>query len=182
MKQFLRNNARFIGFILVLWIGIQVWQTRHVPAGPLSVQALATPLAVINEGALQPEAQSLQDAIGVLREAQPGRPIAVHVWAEWCTICKLEEGNISALVDDSPVITIAMQSGSPERVLQTMQDRGLRWTTLIDPQGQLAQALGASSVPLFLVVDNNGQVRTPTIGYTSLWGMRLRLLWARIIA
>lgn len=182
MKQFLRNNARFIGFILVLWIGIQVWQTRHVPAGPLSPQALATPVAVITDGALEPESQSLQEVLSALRKGQPGGPIAVHVWAEWCTICKLEEGNISALVDDSPVITIAMQSGSAERVLQTMQDRGLRWTTLIDPQGQLAQALGASSVPLFVVIDDKGQMRTPTIGYTSLWGMRLRLLWARVIA
>lgn len=127
-------------------------------------------------------ASSLEDMLNALRQKNPESPIVIHVWAEWCSFCRLEEGNISALAEDTPVITVAMQSGDAARVAGYMQDRNLDWPTLVDPQGQLAQALGASGVPTFMVIDSQGDIRTPSMGYTSLWGMRLRLLWTRLTA
>ncbi len=159
-------------------MGIQVWQTRHISSGPPPITARTEPVALVDGGVLSVD-HSLESALSALRVAHPESPIAVHIWAEWCTICRLEEGNVSALAKDTPVITIAMQSGNSERVAQILEDRGLDWLTLVDPKGSLAQALGASSVPLFLVIDRQGHVRVPTVGYTSLWGMRLRLFWAR---
>jgi hypothetical protein len=48
----------------------------------------------------------------------------------------------------------------------------------VDPRGEMARALGFQSVPAFVVVDGQGQLRGATVGYTTELGMRLRLWWA----
>jgi thiol-disulfide isomerase/thioredoxin len=124
------------------------------------------------------EDHSLEKALASLRAQHPSRPIVIHIWAEWCGFCRLEEASITSLSADHPVLTIAMQSGSAERVQQHLEDRGLAWPALVDTNGRVAQALGASGVPAFMVIDEDGDLRVPTMGYTTLWGMRLRLWWA----
>lgn len=181
MKQFFRKNRVFLISFAVLWVGVQVWQTRSVPSGPPPQAALSLALPLINNGDII-ENHTLEQAIGALRESHPGTPIALHVWAEWCSFCKLEEASISTLASEYPVITVAIQSGDAARVQRYQQDRALNWRTVVDSQGQISSMLGASGVPTFMVIDNEGHLRTPTMGYTSLWGMRLRLLWARVIA
>jgi thiol-disulfide isomerase/thioredoxin len=101
----------------------------------------------------------------------------VHVWADWCPICRAEEGTITTLQGDWPVLTVAMQSGSAAQVAAVLQQRGLPWSAVVDPQGQLSRALGVGAVPAFGVLDAQGRLRLPTVGYTTSWGMRLRLWW-----
>jgi len=179
MKQFLKKNRVFLISFVVLWLGIQVWQTRSVPSGPPPPAALSLALPLITNDEIV-EGHTLEQAIGALRASHPSTPIALHIWAEWCSFCKLEEGSISSLASEYPVITIAIQSGDAARVQRYQQDRSLNWRTLVDSQGQISTMLGASGVPAFMVIDNEGHLRTPTMGYTSLWGMRLRLAWARV--
>lgn len=112
------------------------------------------------------------------RDQYPGQAIAIHVWAEWCPICKAEEHNVHRVMADHPVLTIAMQSGSPDAVARALTQRHLRWHTAVDQRGQLANALGVKAVPAFLVIDSHGQLRSASVGYTSEIGMRWRLWWA----
>jgi thiol-disulfide isomerase/thioredoxin len=181
MKQFFKKNRVFLISFAVLWVGIQIWQTRSVPSGPPPQAALSLALPLINNDEII-ENQSLEEAIRALRENHPNTPIALHIWAEWCSFCKLEEGSISTLASEHPVITVAIQSGDATRVQRYQQDRALNWRTLVDSQGQISALLGANGVPAFIVIDEQGHLRTPTMGYTSLWGMRLRLAWARVFA
>ena len=177
MKSFFKKHGLFISLFLVLWTGIQIWQTRAVPSGPPPEGVLSASLPLISGTSIL-EDQSLAQVLADLREQYPQRPIVVHIWAEWCGFCKLEESSITTLAAEHPVLTIATQSGPPEKVQRYLEDRALPWTTLVDRQGQVAQALGASGVPAFMVVDESGHLRVPTMGYTTLWGMRLRLWWA----
>ena len=78
------------------------------------------------------------------------------------------------------MLTIAMQSGPPGEVARTQQQRALPWTTVVDTSGGLTSAVGFHAVPAFAVVDGAGVLRTPTAGYTTGWGMRLRLWWASV--
>lgn len=181
MKQFLKKNRVFLISFVVLWVAIQIWQTRSVPSGPPPQTALSMALPLISNDTILKD-QTLEQALTTLRARHPSKPVALHIWAEWCSFCKLEEGSISTLASEYPVITIAIRSGDAGRVQRYQQDRSLDWLTLVDSEGQIAEILGANGVPAFLVIDNAGQLRTPTMGYTSLWGMRLRLLWARVIA
>ena len=149
--------------------GVHLWQTRDVPTGP--VPDLAFTL-------VSPDGSRSETTLNAWRSQYPGRAIAVHVWAEWCPICKAEEHNVHRVVADHPVLTIAMQSGPTGAVARVLEQRQIRWHTAVDQRGQLAAALGVRAVPAFLVIDTHGRLRGASVGYTSEIGMRWRLWWA----
>jgi thiol-disulfide isomerase/thioredoxin len=160
----------------VVFFGVQAWQTRGVP-DTLPTDARVQLLR--GDGSIRD--MSLNEAVALMRTAFEGQPVALHLWAEWCPICRVEEGSITNLGRDWPVLTVAMQSGPAADVTQVQRQRGLPWVTLVDTQGQLTRELGFSSVPAFVVVDTDGQLRMPTVGFTSEVGMRIRLWWARVV-
>jgi thiol-disulfide isomerase/thioredoxin len=104
-----------------------------------------------------------------------GAPVLVHFWASWCGICRFEEKGIEAIAADYPVITIAMQSGDKQEISAYMQQRGLEFPVLLDPDGKLASLYGVSAVPASFIIDASGQVRFVELGYSSETGLRMRL-------
>ena len=104
--------------IALVFAAVQLWQTRHVPAGP--APAFAGPLAAGGQGSL-----------AAWRAAHPGGPVAVYFWADWCPICKAQQGSISGLAEGWPVLTVAMQSGDPADVAKVLAERGLHWPTVV---------------------------------------------------
>ncbi|WP_245896226.1 redoxin domain-containing protein [Ottowia oryzae] len=158
-----------LGVALAVLIGVHLWQTRHVPRGAapefislaISTQAGATM------------------SLAQWRAAHPGRPVALHFWAEWCGICRMEEGNVSRVAQDWPVLSVAMRSGDVAAVRRVMGQRGLNWATVIDPNGDVARRYGLGAVPALVVIGPNGQISTTSVGYTTTWGMRARLWWAQ---
>lgn len=159
-----------LALVLAMFAAIHFWQVRAVPFGAapaLAGTAVNGPYA------------SLAD----LRAAHPGRAVAVHVWAEWCRICSLEEGNVTALNGKLPLLTLAMQSGDAGAVARALRERGLDWPTLVvDPDGELARRLGVVAVPALIVIDPVGRIRFAEIGYTSYFGMRWRHWWAERVS
>jgi hypothetical protein len=171
-KRHLGTLALFAGVMLA----VQFWQTRSVSDGPLPDAALDAPLSVlVNDSVRQ---SSLRAEIAALQRAHPGRNIGLYVWADWCPICKTIQGTVNSLTQDQPVITIAMQSGPPGKVARHLASRGLAWHTVVDPRSVIPGALGFGAVPAFAVITPQGELRWPTVGLTSGWGMRLRLLLA----
>lgn len=108
-----------------------------------------------------------------------GEPAVVHFWATWCPVCNLEQGMIDSLADDYPVMSVAMASGKPEEVLSFLKEEGVDYPVLNDPQGAIARLYGVKGVPASFIIDGNGEVRFVTQGYTSGFGMRMRLWLAR---
>jgi thiol:disulfide interchange protein len=104
-KSYLVQLALLIGIV----VAVQAWQTRHVPAGPAPDIAISV---------LQPDGSTRSTTLAEWRQAHPGQPVALHFWAEWCPICRAEEGSITALAQDWPVLTVAMQSGPADKVRQ----------------------------------------------------------------
>lgn len=173
-KRHLGTLALFAGVMLA----VQLWQTREVAGGALPAAALDAPLPVLGtDGALRQS--SLRAEIAALQRAHPAKNIGLYVWADWCPICKTIQGTVNGLTQDHPVITIAMQSGPPDKVARYMASRGLAWLTVIDPRSAIPGALGFGAVPAFAVITPQGELRWPTVGLTSGWGMRLRLWLAR---
>lgn len=172
-----RDGRRHLGTLVLfaaVLLAVQWWQTRHVLGGPLPTAALDAPLPVLDAtGALRQS--SLRAELATLQRANPGQNVGLYVWAEWCPICKTIQGTVDGVTADQPVITVAMQSGPPAAVGRCQQTRGLAWHTLVDPRSQLSRALGFGAVPAFAVVTPQGELRWPTVGLTSAWGMRLRL-------
>ncbi len=178
-----RGPAGTVLLVVAVFVAVNAWQTRHVNADSLPLDTAVTLLG--------PDGREFQTTLGQAVAAMrtlhaasatstsSNTPVALYFWAEWCSICKLQESSIEALQQDWPVLTIAMQSGPSHQVARTQQQRALPWTTLVDTTGSLTAAVGFHAVPAFAVVTGSGQLRTPTAGYTTGWGMRLRLWWAR---
>lgn len=165
-----KSHLGTVLLVLAVFIGMQAWQTRDVPSGPAPEFAFTL---------LNPDGSRSSTTLAEWRAAHPGEPVALHVWAEWCPICRTEEHSVTQLARDQPVLTVAMQSGPPDAVARVLAQRQLPWATAMDPRGDIARALGFKAVPAFVVVDAKGQLRGASVGYTSEIGMRLRLWWAR---
>jgi thiol-disulfide isomerase/thioredoxin len=155
-----------LALAVAVFIGLQAWLTRDVVRGALP--ALAAPL-------VNASTETAQD----WRLAHGGDGFVLYVWAGWCAICKTIEGSVDAVASSAPVLTVAMQSGTPAEVASTLQRRGLRWPALVDPTGALSRSLGVDAVPTLIFVDRRGTVRSVTQGYTSEFGIRARLWWTR---
>lgn len=171
-KHHLGTLALFAGVLLA----VQLWQTRHVAGGPVPEAALDAPLPVLAGGTLRQS--SLRAEIATLQRAHPGQNIGLYVWADWCPVCKTIQGTVNGVAQDHPVITVAMQSGPPDRVARYLASQGLAWHTVVDPRSAIPGALGFGAVPAFAVITPQGELRWPTVGLTSGWGLRLRLMFA----
>lgn len=103
------------------------------------------------------------------------KPAIVHFWATWCPLCKLEQGMLNNIAADLPIITVAMQSGTPDEVLNYLEQQGVTYPVVNDPQGLLSSQYGVKAVPASFILDSEGQVRFATHGYTTGLGLRIRL-------
>ena len=159
-------------FAAIVVFGIQAWQTRAVPGG----QAPNVDVFLV-----QPDGTSSKITLQEWRAQHPGQPVALHFWADWCPICRTEENSITRLTEDWPVLTVAIQSGSSDNVRNVLQKRELPWSTTVDDRGDTTHAFGFNAVPAFVVMDAKGNLRTPTLGYTTEISMRLRLWWASML-
>lgn len=139
--------------IIVVVLGMRMWQQRDIVAGP----APQLPGVAWNK-----------------------QPTLVHFWATWCPVCRAEQGSIEALTKDYPnTVTVAMQSGNDAAISKFMREQSLSFPVINDAGGNISQAWGVHAVPASFIVDSQGQIRFVEIGYTTGWGLRLRLWLAQ---
>jgi thiol-disulfide isomerase/thioredoxin len=160
-----RNWLRYlieIILIIVIIFGIRTWQQKDLVSGAA------------------PSFQSVMlDGKTVNLEDYSGKPFILHFWASWCPFCKFEEGSISEIQNDWPVLTVAYQSGDKSEVETFMKERKiLSWPTIVDQDSRLAALFGVKGVPTSYVIDGSGNIRFTEVGLTSGWGLRARLWWA----
>lgn len=106
-----------------------------------------------------------------------GRPLVVHIWAEWCPVCRLELEGIAELAESTPVLSIAWKSGDDAAMRRFLAQENITLPVLNDPSGQQLAPLGIKAVPLHLVVDSSGRIHFVETGYTTAWGLRARVWW-----
>jgi thiol-disulfide isomerase/thioredoxin len=164
-----RAHALTLTAAVGIVLGVNAWQTRLVPSGP--APDFQAPLA----GAVGAQDVTLDS----WRAQHAGRAVALHVWAEWCPICRAEESSINAVQRDWPVLTVAMRSGEQSQVARVLQQRQLPWLAAVDADGSLSARYGIRAVPAFIVLDAQGRIRHASVGYTTSLGMRARLWLAQ---
>lgn len=150
--------------LLALMLVVGFWQVRDLASGE------APPLSGTG---LQGESLDLAQ--------WRGRPAVVYFWATWCPVCELEQGTIATVASEHAVLTIAMQSGSTHEVAAHMHENGLKFPVINDPDGVLAARYGVRAVPTTFVVDTEGRIWFREVGYTTGWGLRLRLWLADVL-
>ena len=147
--------------LLVALFGIHLYQTRDAARG--------TAPSLDGVG-LNGETLSL--------EALRGQTVLVQFWATWCPVCRVQEGSIQAISEDWPVLSVALEDTPPEALRAYMLKEGLNFPVLRDTDGTLGTRYGVRGTPTAFIVDPAGQIRFTEVGYTTGWGLRLRLWWA----
>ena len=118
---------------------------------------------------------SAQTLGGEIFDLQYNQPVLVHFWASWCPVCRLEYGSIASISGSTPVITVAMQSGTADEVADYMQQHNLAFPAIVDADGRIAAEWGVSGVPSSFIINGSGEVEFVEVGYSSEIGLRIRL-------
>ena len=144
--------------ILLMVTGVQWWKGRSLVSGEAPSLVGLT---------LDGRALDLADF--------RGQSVLVHFWATWCPVCRIMDGAIEGIAQDQAVVTVALQSGTPDDIGRFMQEHGLQFPVISDPDGQFANRWGVRGVPVTFIIDANGQIRQTTAGASTEWGLRARL-------
>jgi thiol-disulfide isomerase/thioredoxin len=150
---------RDIVLVVVVVAAVQWWQSRDL------VRDAAPPLVGV-----------LLDGTPVSLTQMDG-PVLVYFWADWCPICRFAEDGIARLATRFPVITIATSSGGAEDVSAYLAGQALALPVLVDERGIVARRWGVSGVPASFIVDDTGTIVHASRGYSSEYGLWLRLWW-----
>ncbi len=147
----------FIGLLFVFGL----YQTRLAPIG--SAPGFSAPAS--DGGRIH-----LKDYLGA--------PVLLRFWATWCGICGLEQDNVEAIAEDYRVVNVAIQSGGVADVRRFLREHAFRFRSAVDTDGAIAKAYGVRNVPATFVLSQSGEIDFATVGYSSEWGLRARLLWS----
>lgn len=160
------KRALYLLLFILMIASIRAWQQRDMASG------MAPPLVGVK-----------LDGSAYALSVKPAQPVLVHFWATWCPICRAEQGSINAISDDHPnTITVAMQSGSDEKVSQHLAAEGLRFAVLNDADGRISAAWGVHAVPASFIISPDGKISFVEVGFTTGVGLRLRLWLARFLS
>lgn len=96
-----------------------------------------------------------------------GRPLIINVWASWCGPCRDEMASLERLAwrDDADYNIIGISTDDyPGRANAFLQSSNATISHFIDFQLQLERMLGASRLPLTLLLDAKGTVKAKVYG------------------
>lgn len=106
------------------------------------------------------------------------KPLLIHFWATWCPTCKLEASNIQTLCEHYDVLTIAVKSGTDESINAYLKEHGFSFKVINDQEGILAGKFSVPAFPTTFIYDTESTLVFSEVGYTSTWGLFLRMWWA----
>jgi peroxiredoxin len=111
-----------------------------------------------------------------------GRVALVSFWATWCDGCRKELDALNRLSEiadaRSDALVVGVAVGEPrETVGAFVQQRGVRFTQVLDEDFRLADALGQRDIPATLVVDRTGRIvyRGDALDEAALFAFRKTL-------
>jgi thiol-disulfide isomerase/thioredoxin len=161
LKRWLREG---IVLLLIAAAAILVMDQFRKPALPAAF--VSTPL------------QTLDGKRVDLAEMSRERPLLVYVWATWCGVCRYTTPSVAKIAQEGGnVMSVAMRSGDDVTLSTWLARKHYALPTINDAQGQLARNWQVQVTPT-LVIISKGEVKSVTTGFTSNWGMKLRLWWA----
>ena len=163
----LRRWARE-GIILVLLTLAVVWGVDQYRKPTLPASFSATPM------------QSIDGNVHDISALSQERPLLIYVWATWCSICRYTTPSVNKLAKEGGnVVSIAIRSGDNAKLARWVEKKQLKMPVINDENGALSQQWQVSVTPTLVIV-SKGNVVSTTTGWTSYWGLKLRMWWAGV--
>lgn len=140
-------------------IAVFAWQSRHLLSTDGSVSIAPQQLA------------SLQGEVAPLYAS--GRQTLVYFFAPWCQVCRLSIGNLDSIASPQlDIVRVAMDYDSVAAVSAFVVDNQVQGQVLLGHQ-QLKQTFNLSGYPTYYLLDEQGQVISASMGYSSTLGLKL---------
>jgi thiol-disulfide isomerase/thioredoxin len=91
-----------------------------------------------------------------------GKPLIINVWASWCGPCRAEMGSLERLAHqyngkEFNVIGVSTDD-SRSAAAAFIKKSGITFDSYLDRKLSLENMLGANTIPLTILVDENGRV------------------------
>ena len=91
-----------------------------------------------------------------------GKPLIINVWASWCGPCRAEMGSLERLAKryngkEFNVIGISTDDYH-DKATAFIEQTGITFENYLDSKLVLENMLGANTIPLTILVDDNGRV------------------------
>ncbi|OOF52633.1 protein disulfide oxidoreductase [Rodentibacter genomosp. 2] len=123
----------------------------------------------------------LQGNAFFLPQIAQDKPTLIYFWGTWCSYCQYTSPAINDLAKEGyPVISIALRSGNASEVKAYLSEHNYIFTTVNDPQGEIAQKWQANVTPTIIIL-NKGKMDLATTGWTSYWGLKVRLFFTEFL-
>lgn len=130
----------------------------------------------LNKSTLSLQTQKLIDAS--YYTVPNDKPLMLHFWATWCPTCKAEADNIERLSHYYNVVTVAINSGTDYEIQKYLNENSLTFKVINDKDSGLAQNFNIHSFPTTFIYDKEKKLIFSDVGYTSSFGLWMRMLWA----
>lgn len=105
---------------------------------------------------------SLDGSKTTLRDALAGQVTLLDLWATWCTACEHERPKLERLdaaYRARGLRVVALDVGeAPSVVSAYLAQHPFAYPVLLDPEFELADALGDKQLPTLLLVDGQGRI------------------------
>ncbi|MDQ7011882.1 MAG: TlpA disulfide reductase family protein [Mariprofundaceae bacterium] len=166
-----------------LWLAVMV-----VPAN-----AIANPFS--DMGVVRPKTSlpapdfTLTDMDGERHQLSDyrGEVVLIHFWATWCLPCRAEMPAIHRLSrtfdgKGLKVLCVNVDRGNRQAVEDFMQDIGLHFHTLLDPQGEVRGRYEVFALPTSYIIGRDGKIIGRAIGERNWDGAKSRALIGYLLA
>ena len=121
--------------------------------------------------------QDLQGNTFSLESLDQNKATLLYFWGTWCGYCRYTSPAINSLSEEGyPVVSVALRSGTNKEAEDYLQTHQYQFTTVNDPQGKIADQWQVNVTPTIIIL-NKGKMDLATTGWTSYWGLKVRLFF-----
>jgi thiol-disulfide isomerase/thioredoxin len=100
-----------------------------------------------------------------------GKPMLLDFWATWCVPCRAAFPHYAQLAERYAehgfhVVTVsADRPAQQKRIAPLLEKLGVDFVVLLDPEGELGDAMGVLSLPTAFLIDAQGRIAYRHSGY-----------------